>query len=177
MAISSLHVSFGVSLKIIYTAPCLIEIEAGLHLINETQISSEKSHWIYHEEMSFQRPATQQFLHVDGKILVQVLYGALWVQVWFRTVPSISAEMLLGTSFIDRITNGILLPSKILYPGTSIRVISWFHSIPLECWPRSHLSTPLLAKLSSPTLRWKKRQVESAGCDKLCIIFMLSACW
>lgn len=91
---------------------CLLDIGAGLDLINNASLKKEWQTDIKRQQFPGLRTATKEPIILDGTILLIVKIGELKVRIRSENVENVVVNTLLGASFIDRYIRGIFL-SKI----------------------------------------------------------------
>lgn len=72
---------------------CILNTGAELSIVNKLLITREWNYRIYWRKMSSLRTATQQLLHLDGRILLHVRFDALYTWVWIDIVSNLAVDM------------------------------------------------------------------------------------
>lgn len=149
------HTSNGISSQIMQTVLFLFDTGAGHKLVCELQILPEWNHHIHCGNIASVRTAAQQPSRMHGKILLYIQFGALIVRIWFGIVPNLAVDILLSSSFIDRIFCGIFLSEQ--------KVVPWqCHAVPILDLPKHfRLKKIQLLQLSSPPWRHSQDRYQS----------------
>lgn len=106
------QLSIKITLFTMQITQSIFDTKARLSLVNMNLIFQPWQHLIKRGSLLKISIATEQTLHVEGKILLHVRLGSFCVGVRLGVVPNLAVDMFLGTPFIGRSTRRIFLSER-----------------------------------------------------------------